>query len=454
MKTRGHSRKKAKQKGIKWFYITAAGLVSAVIIAAILFKIRTGNTDSRRPAGPDASQETAAAGDRAGHGAGDGGDGQEDSPNPGNLPDREGLSDKTSTDNADNVDIPAIISQMSLEQKAAQLFIITPEALTGVQTVTQAGDATYKALQEYPVGGLIYFPQNLQNPDQLKTMTAKTQELASGLNQLPLFLSIDEEGGKVARLANHEGFELPKVGAMAEIGKSGDVSRAYGAGSAIGGYLEEFGINLDFAPDADVLTNPDNTVVLDRSFGSDPVLVTQMVKAYMKGLEEHHVYGTPKHFPGHGATEGDSHKGFAYTYKTWDELEQAELVPFAGLIQDNTPFIMAGHISLPQVTGDDTPSSLSSQVLTDYLRETMGYNGIIITDALNMGAIQDNYPPDRAAVMALQAGADLLLMPADFKEAYNGVLDAVKTGELTEERIDQSLTRILGLKLTLPRHKR
>ena len=218
--------------------------------------------------------------------------------------------------------------------------------------------------------------------------------------------------------------------------------------------MEEFGINLDFAPDADVLTNPDNTVVLDRSFGSDPVLVTQMVKAYMQGLEEHHVYGTPKHFPGHGATEGDSHKGFAYTYKTWDELEQAELVPFAGLIQDNTPFIMAGHISLPQVTGDDTPSSLSSQVLTDYLRETMGYNGIIITDALNMGAIQDNYPPDRAAVMALQAGADLLLMPADFKEAYNGVLDAVKTGELTEERIDQSLTRILGLKLTLPRHKR
>ena len=108
--------------------------------------------------------------------------------------------------------------------------------------------------------------------------------------------------------------------------------------------------------------------MLDRSFGSDPVLVTQMVKAYMKGLEEHHVYGTPKHFPGHGATEGDSHKGFAYTYKTWDELEQAELVPFAGLIQDNTPFIMAGHISLPQITGDDTPSSLSSQVLTDYLR--------------------------------------------------------------------------------------
>ena len=281
-------------------------------------------------------------------------------------------------------------------------------------------------------------------------MTARTQELAAGLNQLPLFLSIDEEGGKVARIANHEGFDLPKVDTMAEIGKSRDISRAYEAGSVSGEYLEELGINLDLAPDTDVLTNPDNTVVLDRSFGSDPVLVTQMTKACMKGPEEHHVYGSPKHFPGHGATQGDSHKGFAYTYKTWDELEQAELVPFAGLIQDNTPFIMAGHISLPRITGDDTPSSLSPQVLTGYLRETMGYKGIIITDALNMGAVQDNYPPDQAAVMALQAGADLLLMPADFREAYGGVLNAVKTGELTEERIDQSLTRILSVKLTLP----
>ena len=129
------------------------------------------------------------------------------------------------------------------------------------------------------MAGLIYFPQNLQNPKQLKTMTARTQELAAGLNQLPLFLSIDEEGGKVARIANHEGFDLPKVDTMAEIGKSRDISRAYEAGSVIGEYLEELGINLDLAPDADVLTNPDNTVVLDRSFGSDPVLVTQMTKA-------------------------------------------------------------------------------------------------------------------------------------------------------------------------------
>ena len=132
------------------------------------------------------------------------------------------------------------------------------------------------------------------------------------------------------------------------------------------------------------------------------------------------------------------------------DMNRKPIVATSGVAMRDTPFIMAGHISLPRITGDDTPSSLSPQVLTGYLRETMGYKGIIITDALNMGAVQDNYPPDQAAVMALQAGADLLLMPADFREAYGGVLDAVKTGELTEERIDQSLTRILSVKLTLP----
>ena len=338
MTTRKHSRKKRKQKGIQWFYITAAGLVSAVIIAAVLLKIRADNTDSQRLAGTRASQEIDGAGQQDSAG-------QTDSSTPAEETGSTGPYDEP--DSTDTAKIQAIISRMTLEQKTAQLFIITPEALTGYPAVTQAGDATCKALQEYPVGGLIYFPQNLQSPEQLKTMTARTQEYASGLDQLPLFLSIDEEGGKVARIANHEGFRLPRADTMAEIGKSRDTSRAYEAGSVIGSYLEEFGINLDFAPDADVLTNPDNTVVLDRSFGSDPNLVTQMVKAYMRGLEEHHVYGTPKHFPGHGATEGDSHKGFAYTYKTWDELEQAELVPFASLVEDGTPFIMAGHISLP-----------------------------------------------------------------------------------------------------------
>lgn len=427
MTDRGHSRKKQNKSSRRGYYcVLLAVFIFAALTGFFILKCRhyslqpqeASEPEKGRPIGGETLAESISA------------------DTPGST-EPQGDSDQI---------IREQISQMTLEQKTAQLFIITPEALTGYDAVTQAGEATYEALKEYPVGGLIYFSQNLQNPEQLKEMTRKTQEYAARLHMPPLFLSVDEEGGTIARIANHAGFQVPHVDTMAEIGDTKDPSNAYEAGALIGTYLAEYGINLDFAPDADVLTNPSNTVVKDRSFGSDPQLAADMAQAYIKGLEAHHVYGTPKHFPGHGATEGDSHKGFAYTYKNWEELEKSELVPFARLIQDHTPFIMAGHISLPNITGDDTPSSLSPQVLTGYLRGSMGYDGIIITDALNMGAIENNYPSGQAAVMTLKAGADLLLMPGDFKEAYDAVIHAVHTGELTEERIDQSLMRILKVK--------
>lgn len=453
MTPKERSRKKRKHRSNIWHYILAvAGITLIVMTMVFLIKAGIGGNDKQRLTQTEENMmmsESSLTDNKANVQT-------PDNTGPAQSPGDTVPAESDNTASATPADTPSpkyddearsLISRMSLEQKTAQLFIITPEALTGYSCVTQAGDATFKALQEYPVGGLIYFPQNLQNPRQLKEMTSQTQEFASRLKLPPLFLSIDEEGGKVARIANHEGFKLPKTEPMSIIGESKDTAKAYEAGAVIGTYLEDFGINLDFAPDADVLTNPGNTVVRDRSFGSDPELVTKMAEAYLKGLEDHNVYGTPKHFPGHGATEGDSHKGFAYTYKSWEELEKAELIPFAELIKDGTPFIMAGHISLPQITGDDTPSSLSAQVLTDYLRNTMGYEGIIITDALNMGAIQNNYPSGQAAVMALKAGSDMLLMPADFKEAYDGVLSSVRNGELTEERIDESLVRILSVKL-------
>lgn len=455
MAERGHSRKKPSQSaGGGHFGAVAVIIVLLVLAAAILVRIDMGKRDGHRVAEMDG--EKIAGGDEGSVAEEnrDGGSRPEDAKPADPSGPGESTADFSSAPSspstpADTIDsrIQDILSRMTLNQKVAQLFIITPEALTGYTTVTRAGDATRCALQEYPVGGLIYFSQNLQTPDQFREMTGETQEYALALQGFPLFLSIDEEGGTVARLANHSGFGLPRVDTMAGIGAGGDPAKAYEAGSLIGAYLEDFGINLNYAPDADVLTNPKNTVVRDRSFGSDPELVAQMAEAYLKGLEEHRVYGTPKHFPGHGATEGDSHMGFAYTGKTWEELEKAELVPFARMIADGTPFLMAGHISAPAITGDDTPSSLSRQMLTGYLRDTMGYDGIIITDALNMGAIQDNYPSGKAAVMAFTAGADLLLMPADFKEAYNGILDAVQNGDVTEKRIDESLTRILKVKL-------
>lgn len=221
-----------------------------------------------------------------------------------------------------------ILDQMTMEEKAAQLFIITPEQLTGGSQVTVADETIREALKQYPVGGLIYFSGNLVDPAQLKEMTSHTQTYAMEHSGIPLFLSIDEEGGDIARIGTHEGFQVEQVSAMAEIGASGDWAMAYDAGNTIGTYLREYGINVDFAPDADVLTNPDNTVVKTRSFGTDPELVTKMSLAYLDGLTGQGVYGVPKHFPGHGATKGDSHQGYAYADKTWEELEKTDLVPF------------------------------------------------------------------------------------------------------------------------------
>ena len=206
---------------------------------------------------------------------------------------------------------------------------------------------------------------------------------------------------------------------------------------------------MDFAPDADVLTNPDNTVVKNRSFGSDPQMVTDMVKAYLDGLESHLVYGVPKHFPGHGATAEDSHQGFAYIQKSWEELEQAELVPFRAMAPDQVDFLMVGHISIPKILGDDTPASLSYEAITGYLRGEIGYQGIVITDALNMGAIQNHYSSSEACIRSFLAGTDMLLMPADFKSAYQGVLGAVREGRISEERLKESVIRILMVKRKL-----
>ena len=197
---------------------------------------------------------------------------------------------------------------------------------------------------------------------------------------------------------------------------------------------------------ADVLSNPENQVVKRRSFGADPELVSQMALAVRNGLESHNVYSVFKHFPGHGATIGDTHEGYAYTDKTLEELYSCELIPFEDAIEADASFIMAGHISAPQVTGDHIPASLSKVLITDILREEMGYDGIVITDALNMGAVTEQYTSSEAAIMAIEAGADILLMPENFYEAFYGVIEAIHLGRLTEERIDESVERILAVK--------
>ena len=334
------------------------------------------------------------------------------------------------------------LAGMTLEQKVAGLFFVTPEQLTGVSQVVAAGDATRESLEKYPVGGLIYFAQNIQSEDQLKEMLSNT----ASYSLFPLFFGVDEEGGKVARVA--DALKLDKTLPMGEIGAAGDTQAAYDAYQNIGGYLSAYGFNVDFAPVADVLTNVDNTVIGNRAFSSDAGVAAQMVSSAVTGLQETGVSACLKHFPGHGDTAGDSHTGAAQTDRTKEEMEAEEFLPFQSGIEAGVDMIMVGHITAPNLTdGDSLPASISEKIITGVLRNELGYQGIIITDAMNMGAITEYYKSDVAAIMALKAGADMVLMPENFEEAYQGVLDAVVDGTVSEERIDDSLRRIYRVKL-------
>jgi beta-N-acetylhexosaminidase len=266
---------------------------------------------------------------------------------------------------------------------------------------------------------------------------------------MPLFLAIDEEGGTVAHIGNNSNFIVKKYSDMNSIGATKDSKKAYEVGDTIGSYLHEYGLNLDFAPDADVLTNPNNTVIGNRSFGNDANLVAKMDVEAARGLADNQVLSCFKHFPGHGATEGDTHEGYAYTTKTLGELKKSELVPFQAAVDNHIPFIMISHISVPNVIGNNTPSTLSKVMITDILRNQMGYDGIIITDAMRMGAIVNNYSTKDAVIKSIEAGADIILMPQNFEEAYQGVLDAVADGTISEQRINESLERILRVKLNM-----
>lgn len=348
---------------------------------------------------------------------------------------------------ADEID--KILNSMTLEEKINQLFIITPEALTGIGQATAAGDTTKTALAEHPAGGIIYFTQNFIDEGQTKEMIKNTKSFAKEVCKLPLFIAVDEEGGTVARLGNSEGINVPDVGNMADIGKGKDINKAYETGCTIGDYLSDYGFNLDFAPVADAYTNPENEIVRLRSFSSDPELAGNMAAELSRGLNDKGIFSCYKHFPGHGATKGDTHEGFAYTDKTYEEIENSDLIPFVKAIENNAGFIMVGHISLPDITGDNTPASISPVIINDILKTKLGYKGIVITDALNMGALTSLYKSDETAVKALEAGADMLLMPEDFKLAYEGIVNAVNSGTLTEERINESVRKIIDKKLDI-----
>ena len=335
------------------------------------------------------------------------------------------------------------IGAMTLEQKVAQLFIVTPEALVeGVSQVTQAGDMTREGVTAHPVGGIVYFAQNLLDPEQTTTMLANVKQFYADAGNVAPFIAVDEEGGTVVRVADNEAFGAQDVGDASALGSAGDTEAAKRAAEQIADYLMPLGFNLDFAPVADVVNPLRSDTMGLRSFSSDAAVAADMVRAEVEGFRDKKMLCCAKHFPGIGAAAGDSHEGAI----TIEELETVDLVPFRAAIEAGVPMIMVGHVSLPNIVGDSTPAPLSSAVVQGMLRDSLGYTGIIVTDSLSMGAITDYYTPAEAAVAALKAGCDIPLMPERLDEAYQGVLSAVQVGELTEERLDESLTRILTAK--------
>lgn len=340
--------------------------------------------------------------------------------------------------------VEAKLASMTVREKVGQLFLVRPEALDFDKTSDNKTltDAMRENLKQYPVSGIVMFRQNITNAAQMQSFMQDYQNASA----TPLLIAVDEEGGTVARLANHKAFDLPKYESAGAIGATGDTEQAKAMGRTIGGYLKPYGYNLDFAPVADVNSNPNNPVIGKRSFSSEANVAAAMVAAAVQGFHESGMLCTLKHFPGHGDTGEDSHYGTATSTKTWEEMKAVEMLPFEAGIAAGADVIMTAHITTPNATTDGLPASLSYTMLTERLRGELGFTGVICTDALEMQAITNHYSAKNAAVTALNAGADLLLMPIDLREAFDGVVEAVENGEVTEERLDESVHRILTLK--------
>ena len=344
------------------------------------------------------------------------------------------------------------IKKMSLREKVGQMFFVRPEALDTTIHWTEYQDLPDYKLQQvnktmrdvskdYPVGGMILYAHNIVDETQLGEFIAEIRTL----NGSPL-LAIDEEGGRIARIANNENFDVPKYESMAAIAESGDPSEAYKAAFTIGSYVKKYGFDIDYAPVADVNTNLENIVIGARAFSDDPETAAEFVVSYLNGLDSAGVIGTLKHFPGHGDVKTDTHSGYAETNKTWEEMLECEMIPFKAGIEAGAQMIMTAHIAAPKVTGDDLPATLSSVILQDKFRGELGFKGIIVTDAMDMGAITTQFGNAEAAIKSIQAGVDVVLCSKDFTQVFDAVVNAVEKGDIKETRIDESVKRILELK--------
>jgi len=355
---------------------------------------------------------------------------------------------------AKELDVNAIeiLGKMTLEQKVGQMMIVRNE----YASMTPEYEAEILALQP---GGYIIFDKNittLENTKQLINDVREEIEIAGSVVleenkefRVPAIMSVDQEGGLVQRLQAISDYPPKYIESMGEIGATGSLDVALETGRLIGEECKSVGLNVDFAPVADIFSNPENTVIGDRAFGTDKETVANMATAVARGISEEGVVPSYKHFPGHGDTKVDSHQALPVVTKTIDELMKNELYPFQKAIESGAKIIMVAHIALPNVTGDYTPASLSYEIITGILKSNMNYQGLVITDGLDMGALTENYSNGEIAVKAVLAGADILLTPVSPSEAKTALIDAVKNGTISEARIDESVLKILELKLSL-----
>lgn len=336
------------------------------------------------------------------------------------------------------------LKKMDIHEKVCQMFIAVPEKTTYYyDTLTYVDDWYKKCYEEYPIGGYIYFDANIVWEQQLCDLLSDSQEMAAEYNNgIGLFQAVDEEGGSVTRVQKML-WKTP-VENMSYYGKLNDYSATYNAGITIGSYLNACGFNVNFAPVADVNISETNELG-SRIFSSDPLVVSDMCTAIIKGLKSQEVASTLKHFPGLGAGTGNTHYETVEIDRSLEELEITEFPAFKGGIDAGADFVMVGH-QIVKAAGDKLPADLSSVVVTDWLREKLGFEGVVITDSQAMGAITNNYTSGEAAIKSIEAGVDIILMPNDLRAAVDDVEAAVKSGKLSEERIDESVIRILEKK--------
>lgn len=335
-----------------------------------------------------------------------------------------------------------LIASMTLEEKVGQLFIVAFRKDEKGNNLYEMNEHMKNQIEKFKIGGVILFSENIDT----RTQTSNLIKSMQSVSKIPLFISVDEEGGRISRLGSNPKMGITKLPSAKEIGEENDPDLAYQLGSKLGSELYSLGFNMNFAPVADVNTNPKNPVIGDRAFGSDPQKVGIMVEQIVKGMQEENVSAVLKHFPGHGDASKDSHKGAVIIEHGIERLREIEFVPFEKGISADADAIMTAHIILPEIDSDDLPATLSKKILTGLLRKELNYEGLIITDALEMEAIKKHWPCDKASIMAFKAGADILLMPDSLEKAYNGILDAAINGDITQDSIDKSIYRILKVK--------